>query len=224
MPTSHLSRSLRRCAISLFIVANLGTILFMNRPHALSESVVERVAKGSPSGAYRLRQTGWCIHRYAHVVGLDNRWQMFGRQSRFNWWYVITATYSDGRTSQTVPLPTPTQSARTFWQRVLFDFREAKFHLNIYSDRLARESYSRYLARQFPQRDERAIRTITWQLAYQPILPPDESVRTRRLVDPHCYVQTLDEFDVRRDDDASPRRYRPLLPANDLVRSERAAR
>ena len=109
----RLFRSLRKAFLSAFIILNIFTVLFMNRPE-------------------------WLIMHYAHLVGLDNRWIMFSRLPRFNWWYVFKAKYSDGTE---VVLPLPRQSNRALLERY-FDFREAKFHLNIYNNPSAREAYA----------------------------------------------------------------------------------
>ena len=121
---------------------------------------------------------------------------MFGRQSQFNWWYVIRGRYLDGATDELVLLPVPRQAPRDFWQRGFVDFKELKFELNIYNNRVAREAYSRYLARQFPRHDGRELQSIRWDLCYQMVLPPDVAMRERRLVDPRCYSRLLDDFPI----------------------------
>ena len=54
----------------------------------------------------------------------------------------------------------------------VFDLKERKFELNIYLNPVARESYSRYLARQYPSHDGLPIQRIKWHLGTQRILPP----------------------------------------------------
>src|SRR5258707_6027873 len=95
-------------AISAFIVLNLGTVLFMNRPEPVMRVSDDFLDKLSPQGAYRLSYAGWLLAEYAHKSGLDNRLQMFGRQSRFNWWFLIKAKTD----TATVDLPLPLQSHR----------------------------------------------------------------------------------------------------------------
>ncbi len=187
-----------RCAVSLFAIANLGTVLFVNLPSEWTESVARwEAAHLTPQVAYQFTLTAWRVRWYGHLTGLNNRWQMFGRQGRFNWWYVVRAKYSDGQRSEWVHLPIPSQSPRTLAQRLIFDLKERKFQLNIYNNRLARESYSRYLARQFPEHDGLLIESIRWELGYQNILPPADAVRQQKLVDPRCHLRKLDEFAVR---------------------------
>ena len=124
---------------------------------------------------------------------------MFGRQSRFNWWYDIRAIYSDGEKDVAVLLPLPNQSERTFLQQTLFDLKERKFQLNIYLNEVARESYSRYLIRQYPVHDGFRIKAIRWHLCTQRILPPQEAMEKQILHDPVVSVRLLNEFKVNHE-------------------------
>src|SRR5207247_458431 len=83
--------------------------------------------------------------RSSHPTVLGNLWQMFGRQSRFNWCFPISAVYGN---AERINLLLPPQSDRTFWQGTLFDFREGKFHLNLYPSPELREAYAHHLCRE----------------------------------------------------------------------------
>ena len=179
------------------IVLNVSTVAWINQPEQWTDAKSNWIAENlSPHGAYRLRYAAWRWQQYAHYAGLDNRWQMFGRQSRFNWWYDIRAIYSDGGKKSSVLLPIPNQSARTLVERLLFDLKERKFELNIYLNPVARESYSRYLARQFPTHNGLPIQSIRWHLCTQRILPPSEAVAKHQLVDTHAQVHHLNDFRI----------------------------
>lgn len=131
--------------ISAFICLNLVSTLFMNRPEWLREATDEWIHERlDPMTAWRLDTASWVIRFYAYLLGFDNRWEMFSYAHRSNWSYLFQAKYSDGRIRA---LPLPGQSERTFLQEHVFDFREAKFHLNIYKDADARWAYARYLCR-----------------------------------------------------------------------------
>ena len=82
---------------------------------------------------------------------------MFSSQPRFNWWFGIEAVTADGA----FELPVPLQGDRTLAQRSLFDFREAKFHLNLYSSESLRDRYARYLCRQFPIVNGQGVRAVS---------------------------------------------------------------
>lgn len=172
-----MTRGLRKSLISAFAALNVGTVVYIHAPERLTDRYERNLYAELPSHpqlAYRLRQAQWLVRRYAHLVGLDNRWLMFTTLHRFNWWYLIKARYAD---SALVVLSLPRQSPRTFWQRHFFDFREAKFHLNIYSDPAGRVAYARHLCRRFPDHDGARVQSIVIELHHRLILPPAEARR-----------------------------------------------
>lgn len=166
-------RSPRRTLISLFIALNVLTLLVANQPPAFVEwkqRTAESLLGSRP--AWVLRYGEWLIRRYAHIVGLDNRWMMFSRLPRFDWWFVIKAKHRDF-THEVLPLPR--QSERSFAQRVFFDFKEAKLHLNIYHRPQARWAYGRHLCRATADRTGTLPLAIVWERHYQNILPRSEA-------------------------------------------------
>lgn len=149
--------------------------------------------------AYKVKYSEWCLRYIAHIAGLDNKWQMYGGQSRFNWKFVIVGTYRQGEEFRDVILPLPRQSERTFWQRNLWDFKEAKFHLNIYNDALARETYARYLARQYPLDGGALLDRVRFELHIQYIIPPMVAVKLQKLLEDQTVSQVISDFDVHQD-------------------------
>jgi hypothetical protein len=180
-PDSLSIERVRKLAISGFVCLSLASVLLMNQPPAFLVQEENLLGALRPDLAYAARTARWLVEEYAFYAGLNNRWQMFGRQSRFNWWYVVEATYGNGAP---VRLPLPGQSDRSLWQAALFDFKETKFNLNLYNDPAAREAYARYLARAYPQRDGQRISTITFELYWQGIRPREEASRTAAYLDP----------------------------------------
>jgi hypothetical protein len=181
--------------ISLFVVLNLLAVLRSNRPSWAGRAVDGALEETlGPYAAYRTRYVGWLLDRYAHLAGLNNRWEMFSHQSRFNWWYGIEAvTGPDTATELNVPL---LGDRRTVMQRVLFDFREAKFHLNLYGSRDLRARYGRFLCRQL--RDASAgqapeVQGIRFLLYHQDLLDPAEAREQGTHLDPNIYHQTLNQ-------------------------------
>jgi hypothetical protein len=75
-------------------------------------------------------------------------------------------------------------------------FKEAKFLLNIYNDRLARETYARYLARQYPEYQGLPVRSVSYTLAVQYILPPIVAVQQQQLLEPDVQSEVIDTFDA----------------------------
>jgi hypothetical protein len=180
--TKQLSRW-RRCLLSLFILLNISTVLYMNLPREWSaEKYQQWTATWDPMTKYRLSLINWRIAQYAFLVGLNNQWQMFSTHGDVNWWYDIRAVYSNGRMSRTVLLPLPTQSERTWSEKNLFDLKEIKFTRNIHNNEFARKAYMLYLAKQYPKHEGLPLTEIHWKLVYQTILPPDEAVKQQKLV------------------------------------------
>lgn len=189
----------KRLIISCFVVLNVLTIARANVPDCVGEYVtrwIEAYEKTSPATAYRIKNLGWRWRQYGYNAGIDNRWTMFGYQSRWNWWYDIRAIYSDGNSEHSVLLPLPNQSSRTLAQKQIFDLKERKFELNLYGNAVAREAYARYLARQYPTHEGMPIKSIRWYLGTQGILPPDEAIAKQSLYTEEVRLIHLNDFDV----------------------------
>jgi hypothetical protein len=181
--------------ISLFAVLNIGTVLYMNRPEQLiaaTESAVRRHL--DQWSGYQIKRADWLVRRYANVVGLDNRWEFFGRVSRFNWHYLVQARTADGRMSV---LPLPRQSPRTFVQRTFVDFKEAKFHLNLYGRERSREAYARHLCRAYPTVQGAPVSSVVFEIYTQNILPMGAAARRGMTLEPDLHKWPGDEFPCR---------------------------
>lgn len=188
--------AVRRC-LSCATVAILSMILWCNMPDEVPEALYHLADNQlSPENAMNVRYSEWLFRYAAHIGGFDNKWQMYGGQSRFNWRYTITAHYTDGSSASDLVLPLPRQSDRTWFQAMFVDYKEAKFLLNIYSDPLARETYARYLAREFPEYNGLPIGWISYTLSVQYILPPLVAVEQQRLLEPDVQSEVIDVFDV----------------------------
>jgi hypothetical protein len=184
-------RVAQRTVLSVFICMNIATVLLANSPAQLYPAVENAALP------YAVRYGAWLVMQYAHLTGLDNQWRMFSHNSRFNWRFLIRADYTDG--SQVV-LPLPRQSRRTFWQWLLVDFKEAKFHLNIYSKPQGRVAYSRYLCRRYAAHNGAPAVAIVWELDYQNILNPEEAGRRGTHLEPQRRREPLHTVSCGRDD------------------------
>lgn len=187
---------MKKILISIFCVLNIVAVLFSNRPTFTSVACEKFIDSClNKTAAYNIRYLAWYfkskIQMYAYLAGLGNHWIMFGYQNHFNWWYRIYAKYGS---SQKILLPLPRQSKRTFWQWYLFDFKEAKFHHNIYADAAARESYAKYLCRQFPTHNNSPIKSIEYELYWQQILEPKIVRETGKYLDSRINMQLLNTF------------------------------
>ncbi len=117
---------------------------------------------------YVINQGNWYVKRAAWLAGITNYWRMFSPVDRFNWHMIFMAVYPDGREQK---LPLSTQMTRTLWQRNLTDFRDGKFHVNLYGHPEYRNYYSQYLCQQFstPGHEIEKIRIdLEWQTIFDP--------------------------------------------------------
>jgi hypothetical protein len=185
---------IRKWLVSAFVTLNVATVLYMNSPVWPWQAV--RQALGASPGVAASPPTlaGRLDELYAHLTGLNSRWQMFGALPRINWQFVIKAQYADGTT---VVLPLPGQSERTFWQRTLFDFKEMKFYTNLYNDRPGRRAYASYLCRRYPSREGVPVKAIIWELHGQPVRPPWRAAATGSHLEPTSVITVLDVFPCR---------------------------
>lgn len=174
----------KKIFINSFIALNIFTVLFIH----ISSHLQFRYS--SPQIQYQFENAGWYIRRYAHFVGLDNRWEMFSYAHRFDWWFLFTAKYP----TQEIPLPLPLQSQRTWLQSTFVDFKEAKFHLNIYNDQLARSRYVNYLCRRFSNFNGATIQSIKVQRIYQNLLPQNQAEQLRTHLDKPLLTSLLEEI------------------------------
>jgi hypothetical protein len=136
------------------------------------------------SGPRAASLAGWAVRRYAHLSGLDARWQMFGLLPRFDWRFEIKSRKA-GREEL---LPLPLQSGRTSAESLFFDFKEAKFHLNLYPDRELRRAYAASLCRRY------GSETIVFELHHRLLNAPAEARARRGHRDGPYYGRVLDEF------------------------------
>lgn len=182
----------KKILISIFITINILTTLFSNRPSELITWSKKYINENiEPQKAYRLFYAGWWIRQYAHIMGLDSRWEMFGKQSQFNWHFVIKADYGG---DELITLPLPLQSKRTFSQAHFFDFRENKIHLNMYANSTLRAAYSSYLRRAYPQSNGAPLQAILWELHHQNILPRSMASELGMHLEEESYERLLDFY------------------------------
>ena len=156
-----------RAAVSCLVVSSIVLAAWMNVP-ALHRA---------------LPRTHRAVAAVADKAGLDTRWIMFGTIPRPHWHYVIKARYAGG---EEVLLPLPLQGDRSFLERHLFDFKDAKIHTNLFRARPWRRAYAHYLAHRFPERGGRPVEAVVYELWIQEIVDPGEAERrgTHKLGEP----------------------------------------
>lgn len=163
--SSEQRRRIFKLTVSAFIVMNVFVIGMRHRPQWLADWAQQTTQTHlSPMNAWRLGLIPFAVHWYSHKAGLDNRWEMYSSLHRFDWTLVAVGIDREG---QAVLLPEPMQVPRTWWQRRITDFREAKFQLNIYQWPELQARYASYLHRTYPDNQGVPIDTIRFDLRYR---------------------------------------------------------
>jgi len=186
-----------RCGLSGVTLVVFSIIAWCNLPTAFHETCYRWGDRQfTPQLNYRLRLGEWYSRYAAHIAGLDNRWQMYGGQSRFNWEFQFYGEYGEEGEMLERLLPLPRQSDRDLWTRWIVDFKEAKFYLNIYNNEVGRESYARFLARTYPEYQGKLLKNIRVDMKIRYILPPYVAVAEQKLFEDGESIITRDRFAV----------------------------
>ncbi len=176
-------RDIKRFLISIFILLNVFTVLYVNRPLSINDIQGNKLKGILEAPTQQKSNTALCLFfsGYGDLVGLGTRWLMFILQDKYNWKYIIKARYED---SSEVVLPIPRQGNRTFLQREFFDFKEAKFQYNFKYRPYIKEHYASYLCKKFSVNNSSRIKSIIFELYKQNILDPKEAEKQNRYLEP----------------------------------------
>ena len=179
----NLDKNTKRFLISAFVLLNILTVIYINRPVPIKEVQNNKLKEIlHPSSLDSMRSAaGLFFTNYGELVGLGTRWLMFVLQDKYNWFYLIKAKYAD---SSEVLLPVPRQGKRSILQRILFDFKDAKFQYNFNYRPYAREHYASYLCRKYPVHNGVKIRSIIFEFYKQNVLEPKEALKRNTYLDP----------------------------------------
>ena len=93
---------------------------------------------------------------------------MFGRQRRYNWYFLIKAKYQD---LESRLLPLPLQTERSAIEDLFVDFKEVKFQTNLFKKQKSCRAYALYLFRKYPVYRGQPIKKIIFELYQQNITP-----------------------------------------------------
>ena len=148
---------MRKTLVLIFVLINALAVTVINRPAWF---------KSSSDPVNRLV---WMARVYAHWAGTDARWEMFSYMYRDDWQLIFKGRASDNPNESVLALPL--QSQRSFWDRWLFDFKEAKIRLNMYGDKKLRQRYARYLCRQSKLNNAAPLKYVACDLESQPLAP-----------------------------------------------------
>lgn len=159
---------IKKSFISLFIVVTLLLQLKANLGLAFPYGINSLTASDSKLG-YRISTFDWALSQFGWLAGLSTRWRMFSPPPHSNWFYSVWAIDSHGEQSW---VPLYGQGERNFFERNFFDFREVKYHLNIYNKPEALYLLAQHLCRNL-QNSGKDVSSIRVTLVSQQTLPPD---------------------------------------------------
>ena len=195
----NFDKDTRKFLISLFILLNIFTVIYVNRPLPVKDTegsklkgILHSVRAENSQGFFDLLFTG-----YGNFVGLGTRWLMFILQDKYNWSYLIKARYAD---SSEVLLPVPRQGKRSILQREFFDFKDAKFQYNFNYRLYAKEHYASYLCRKYPIYNGSKVRSIVFELSKQNILEPNDAAKRKAYLEPVIRKEMPETFSCYRGD------------------------
>ncbi|MCB0343955.1 MAG: hypothetical protein KDD66_02510 [Bdellovibrionales bacterium] len=186
---------LRKGLISLFIVFVLGMQVRANvLPPLVNASAV--VTSGSaatprtanPTSAFdaRWRYVVWQLDRLSWFLGLATHWRMFAPPPKSHWYYSVWAVMEDGSQKW---IQLENQGERSWPQRQFFDFREVKFHLNIYNREEPLNAFAQHLCRKQTNKGWK-LRSVRIAMISRPVLSPREAFRQGKYYGP----ETVTDF------------------------------
>lgn len=119
---------------------------------------------------YQLSRIDWRLSQLSWFAGLSTKWRMFAPPPMSNWYYSVWSINSRGEQNW---VPLYGQGERNFFQRNFFDFREVKYHLNIYNKPEALSKLAAHLCLNLRAANQ-DIQAIRITLVSRQTLPPDD--------------------------------------------------
>jgi len=163
-----------RRLISVFIVLVFMTIAYAHRPAKwMLWWEANRNTTFTPEGNAFFDRTQYNLAQLGHLLGIDNRWEMFSTLHRTNWWFTFHGITED---NESILLPLPRQSHRNAFEDLVIDFREAKFHLNLYGAKDRQAGYANYLCRKYAHIQGKTLRSIQMELHNQALFPRETAL------------------------------------------------
>ncbi|NJK59035.1 MAG: hypothetical protein HC918_00415 [Oscillatoriales cyanobacterium SM2_1_8] len=154
----------KKAFLSLFILWVLWVQIAPNIEMPLTYLPLQEGVTVYNQVAATVNRVLWLGHRAAWLAGLTGKWRMFAPVDRFNWRMEFVGIDAAGNEM----VVRPAYPQRTFWERNLFDFRNQKLELNIYSNEPLRQAF----ARSFCRADTQKVRV---DLLSRNILSPAEA-------------------------------------------------
>lgn len=159
----------RKALISAFIAISVATQVLTNL------GVGYLPYPGAPGPQTELvaaaNNVRWGFDSVGFYTGLNGMWRMFSPVHKYDWWWRVIATDSDGRDRE---LSTPSYTGRTGLDSFFVDFRETKFLLNMWTRPPMEQAYIDHRCRE-EQSAGRTPASIRLELEWRNILPPDQA-------------------------------------------------
>ena len=195
----HFDKDVKKFFISLFILLNIFTVFYANRPVPIGEIGKNKLKEVlHPSSLGNMNSTiGLFFTSYGELVGLGTRWLMFILQDKYNWSYLIKAKYDD---SSEAILPIPRQGKRSILEREFFDFKDAKFQYNFRYRPYAKEHYASYLCRKYTIHNGARVKSIIFEFYRQNILEPKEASKKNLYLKPIMKKEIAGIFNCHTED------------------------
>ena len=167
---------LRHLVVTAFILTTLwvmvSTNLRLGAPRIPGSLYPSRLSYVVNRINWAFAYADWAVQNAGRLVGVRNLWRMFSPPDRLNWYMTFSGVYEDGREEI---LPLPHQIPRSFLQRNLIDFREAKYMLNIRAlTKPAEHYYEQYLCRTLQDHRSRLV-AVSLVMRTQDMRSPQEA-------------------------------------------------
>jgi hypothetical protein len=164
----------RRIAVYTFVTINLLAALSFNRPPNVRSAWTAFAADHWDRRSVRaLDWSGWVLGWYGYLAGLEQTYWMFSTLHRSQAWYRIVGVRAD---DTEYVFPIEGQTDRTFWERNFVDHKRGKFHLNMYGNPTARQSYSRYLCRRYADAAPGRFDRVRFEWNFREFLPREQAL------------------------------------------------
>lgn len=146
----------------------------VNRTPAVKQTTAEPSGLESPAIQNKvLNYALWQLDRIAWLLGLSTHWRMFSPPPKTHWYYSVWAVLDSGELKW---IPLASQGQRNWPQRQFVDFREVKFHLNLYNRKEPLYAFAQHLCRKEREK-HKTIQAVRIALVSRRILSPAEAFK-----------------------------------------------
>lgn len=179
----------RKALVSAFVVLCLITQVLQNLAAGYPSAPGDDAPYAKRLAVWAVSDVRWGFETFGFYTGTNTFWRMFSPVHRYDWWWTVTAVYSDG-SSRLLPSPSDEHTGATAF---FTDFRETKLLLNLWTRPPMQGAYADHVCRQEAARGP-SPREIQLDLVWRNIVPPEEATRTGSSADARVNRQTMGRF------------------------------